>query len=104
MNIKYFSHLEEILATERLNAYRQDGANEITTFSRYLLNMALCESLYSPLQFAEIALRNAIHARLSARYGGADWYDKIPSGTLPRWQSQQILNAKDNLSRNGKIN
>lgn len=68
MNIKYFSQLEKVLATERLDAYRQDGANEITTFSRYLLNMALCESLYSPLQFAEIALRNAIHAYFTDYY------------------------------------
>ena len=57
MDGEFFTHIESILATERLDAYRQDGADEITTLSRYLLNMALCESLYSPLQFAEIALR-----------------------------------------------
>ena len=61
MNSDFFTQLELALATERLDAYRRDGADEITTFSRYLLNMALCEALYSPIQFAEIALRNAIH-------------------------------------------
>lgn len=102
MNTEYFAQLEKVLATERLDAYRQDGVDEITTFSRYLLNMALCETLYSPLQFAEIALRNAIHAQLTVRYDGENWYDKIPSGELLGWQSQQILNAKDTLSRNKK--
>ena len=102
MNTDFFSRLEDVLATERLDAFRQDGADEITTFSRYLLNMALCESLYSPLQFAEIALRNAIHAQLTNRYGGENWYERIPSGDLLEWQSKQILNAKGRLRRNKK--
>ena len=62
MNVTVFEKLTTALATERLDAYRQDGADEITTLGRYLLNMALCESLYSPLQFSEIAMRNAMHA------------------------------------------
>jgi hypothetical protein len=97
MDGAFFLKLEEILNSERLDVYRQDGADEVTTLSRYLLNMAICESLYSPLQFAEIALRNAIHAQLTARYNGESWYDIMPSGDLLRWQSQQILNARDKL-------
>jgi len=99
MNIEYFSHLEKVLATERLDAYRQDGADEITTFSRYLLNMALCESLYSPLQFAEIALRNAMHAHLSSIFATDEWYNTIPTGKLLPWQSKQIIKAKNELHK-----
>ncbi len=102
MNSEYFTQIESVLAVERLDAYRQDGANEITTLSRYLLNLALCEALYSPLQFAEIALRNAIHTQLSQRYQADDWYDVIPGRALPPWQAQQILKAKDALTDHGK--
>lgn len=102
MNTGFFTQIESVLAVERLDAYRQDGANEITTLSRYLLNLALCEALYSPLQFAEIALRNAIHTQLTQRYQADDWYDVIPGRSLPPWQAQQILKAKDALTEHGK--
>jgi len=57
MNNIFLKGLETALAVERLDAFRQDNANEVTTLSRYLWNMALCEALYSPLKMAEIALR-----------------------------------------------
>jgi len=57
MNPAFFQQLETILAPERLGAYQQDGATPATTLARYLLNMALCEALYSPLQFAEVLFR-----------------------------------------------
>jgi hypothetical protein len=102
MNVVFFEQLETVLATERLDAYRQDDADEITTLSRYLLNMALCESLYSPLQFAEIALRNAVHVSLSNRFGAEAWYEAIPSGKLLSWQAKQIIGAKDRLGKASK--
>jgi len=69
MNPDFFQKMEAVLAPERIDAYRQDGAAPVTVLARYLLNMALCESLYSPLQFAEIALRNSLHICLTARFG-----------------------------------
>lgn len=90
------------MAAERLNAYRQDEADEITTLARYLLNMALCESLYSPLQFAEVALRNAVHTSLRDRFGAEGWYDDIPSGKLLPWQAKQIIEVKDRLVKDRK--
>jgi hypothetical protein len=102
MNAEFFEQLAVALATERLDAYRQDGADAITALARYLLNMSLCESLYSPLQFAEIALRNATHAHLAGLYSCDEWYDAIPTGKLLPWQSKQIIKAKDHLHRSGK--
>ena len=98
----FFCQLESILNAERIDAYRQDGADEVTTLSRYLLNMALCESLYSPLQFAEIALRNTIHTQFTVRYGGEDWYERLPQEALPEWQSKQISSAKHRLKKANK--
>ena len=70
MNGIFYSKIQGGLSSERLEAYavRSSGANPepVVTLARYLLNMALCESLYSPLQLCEIALRNAIHHHLSS--------------------------------------
>jgi hypothetical protein len=61
MNYEFFQRLETILAPERLQAYRHDDASPAVTLARYLLNMALCEALYSPLQVAEIGFATSPH-------------------------------------------
>ena len=50
------------------------GGNQEDAFRLYLWNCALCEAFYMPLHFAEIAVRNAIHSRLTARLG-EQWFD-----------------------------
>lgn len=100
MNIDYFKRLEKIIAIERLDAYRQDGVDELDTFSRYLWNMALCEALYSPLQMAEIALRNAIHTALSEMNTTQEWY--ATGVSLLPWQQDQVKDAIRVLSKGGK--
>jgi hypothetical protein len=62
--------------------------------------MALCESLYSPLQMAEIALRNSLHHFLTARFNTPTWYDVIPC--LPAWQQAQLAEARLKLLAGGK--
>ena len=99
MDPTFFRQVETHLNPERLGAYRRDGVDDASTLARYLLNMALCESLYSPLQFAEISLRNAMHASLTSRAGTDTWYDTIP---LPPWQNEQVIAATDHLTKAGK--
>lgn len=101
MNPEFFQHIENILHTERIDAYRQDGADHSVTLSRYLLNMALGESLYPALQFAEIALRNAVHRELSARCGTGAWYDS-PLARLTPWQQDKVTEAKEALRKRRK--
>ncbi len=101
MNPAFFQSLETILAPERLDAYRQDRVPPATTLARYLWNMALCESLYSPLQMAEIALRNSLHQFLTARCQTTAWYDLITG--LPQWQMDQLADARQKLAANGKV-
>ncbi len=101
MNPAFFQHIENILHTERIAAYRQDGADHTLTLARYLLNMALSESLYPSLQFAEIALRHAIHRELSARCGTVVWYDS-PLARLTPWQQDRVTEAKESLKKLGK--
>jgi hypothetical protein len=99
MNLAFFQQIETILASERLDAYRQDGVPPATTLARYLWNMALCESLYSPLQMAEIALRNSLHRSLAARCNRQQWYDVITG--LPQWQQDQLVAARAKLVNDG---
>ena len=100
MNSAFFHNLEGMIAPERLDPYRQDGVPPVTTLARYLWNMALCESLYSPLQMAEIALRNSLHRFLTARFQMPAWYDVIVG--LPQWQQVQIGDSRRKLHDAGK--
>ena len=101
MNPAFFQQIEGILHTERIDAYRQDGVNDVITLSRYLLNMALSEALYPALQFAEIALRNAVHRELSSRCGTDAWYDST-TARLTTWQQDKVAEAKDALRKRRK--
>lgn len=101
MNPAFSQQVESILHTERLDAYRQDGADHTLTLARYMLNMALSESLYPTLQFSEIALRNAVHRELSARCGTDGWFDS-PSARLTPWQQDKVAEAKATLRRSQK--
>lgn len=103
MNSEFFEKIQPALAAERLDAYRQDQAEPLVTLARYLWNMALCESLYSPLQMVEIALRNALQSTLENHFESAHWYD-VPAcwHLLTTTQQSQINEARENLKRQGK--
>ncbi len=100
MNAVFFEKLEQALAGERLDAYRQDGAVPVVVMARYLWNMALCESLYCPLQISEIALRNAIHAYMTASENNVAWYDSAAG--LMSWQREQVEAARKKIRDCGK--
>jgi len=103
MNPEFFDNLQLALASERMDAYRQDEAEPLVTLARYLWNMALCESLYSPLQIAEIALRNALHRKLTIRFGTENWFDDATCrDILSHTQQHQIDEAKQTLTIKGK--
>lgn len=97
--------VEPHISAERLQAYAvpcADGqADPKVTLARYLLNMALCESLYPALQNCEIALRNAIHQHLARLMGREDWYDASAFAMTP-WGQEEIRKAKAKLHKLGK--
>lgn len=101
MNSGFLARMDHTLAAERLDAYRRDAASPEVGFARYLLNLALCESLYSPLHLAEVALRNTIHRSLTVRYGSESWFDSslVPLG---EWQRKTIATARERLLAMGK--
>jgi len=101
MQAQFQTSIESILSTERLGAYGADHPGAEVVLARYLWNMALCESLYSPLQLCEVALRNSIHLYLSRLFGREDWFDDARFQLMP-WAVDEVQKAKDKISRTGK--
>jgi len=99
MQEDFYKKLEAAISPERLSAYGQDQPGPCTVMARYLWNIAICESLYSPLQMFEVALRNAIHNAMSALCGADTWYD---TATLTPWGYQQVGDAKQKIAKAGK--
>ncbi|MEI6341695.1 MAG: hypothetical protein WCR07_07045 [Verrucomicrobiota bacterium] len=101
----FYQQVEALFSTERLAAYAvaQAGSapDPCATLARYLLNMALCESLYSPLQIGEIALRNAIHRHLTSLFGREDWHD-APHLHLTPWAAAEVSKAKAKITKTRK--
>jgi hypothetical protein len=101
MNASHLAGLTQALAAERLEPYRRDGVDPRIGLARYLLNLALCEALYSPLHLAEVTLRNRLHRALSLRYGDENWFDSVSLRLLP-WQATTLLEARRRLRDSGK--
>jgi hypothetical protein len=100
MNSSCYDQIIQTLAPERLGAYGTDNDEPQLILARYLLNMALCESLYSPLQMAEIALRNSIHRELSIHFDTTEWFKDPKSQTA--WQARKVHEAQELLKSKSK--
>jgi len=98
MQQDFFKKLEAALSSDRLSSYGMDKPGSCTVMARYLWNIAICESLYSPLQMCEVALRNAIHTAMTALFGQPAWYDAID---LVAWGYQQVGDAKTKIAKSG---
>ncbi len=85
MNPAFFQQIETILATERLDAYRQDGVTQVVTLARYLWNMALCEALYSPLHTAILEVIGWITPELRQMALALDRFTTIRQQGLNPW-------------------
>jgi len=92
----FFRKIQDTLSVERLSVYGMD--NDCAVLARYLWNMSVCESLYSPLQIAEVALRNLINTQLSSKYGEL-WFDNAP---ISKYQGESIAKARKSLGRSQK--
>lgn len=104
-NPDFFGQLVSHVSAERVGAYavsaEEMDANPKLVLSRYMLNMALCESLYPALQTCEVALRNGIHSHLAATLAREDWFD-TPGFALTPWAQLEVSKAKDKIQKAGK--
>jgi hypothetical protein len=76
MQANFSDQLRRAISHERLDAYRQRGSSsdDAELFAHYAWNMALSESLYTPLQCLEVSLRNSIHDAASAQFKTDAWF------------------------------
>jgi len=94
-------HLEVALSLERFGRYLAwAGGDRAQALDLYALNIRLSEALYTPLQMLEVALRNRIHAVLSASVQPR-WFEQ--SGLLAvSHQNEQVAEALADLTRERK--
>ncbi|MBN2435099.1 MAG: Abi family protein [Spirochaetes bacterium] len=97
----FYKSVISALSLERMESYGDCKTDSLAVVSRYLLNMALCENLYQPLQSCEIALRNAIHRYLSSLFKTESWFDSN-AFLLTDWAALQVENAKKKIRNNKK--
>jgi hypothetical protein len=102
MQANFSDKLRRAISHERLNSYRQRGSNSdyAELFAHYAWNMALSESLYTPLQCLEVSLRNSIHDAATAYFKTDTWLD-LP-GILYPPEFNKVRDAKDTLLKNKK--
>ena len=94
-------HIEEALSLERFGRYvAWAGGDRAQALNLYALNTRLSEALYTPLQMLEVALRNRIHAVLSASIQ-ARWFEESSVLTVPH-QNEQVAKALADLARDQK--
>ena len=93
--------LEEALSLERFARYLgwADG-DRVRALELYALNTRLSEALYIPLQMLEVALRNRIHAVLSAIHQPR-WFERPNLLVVPH-QVEQVDGALADLERERK--
>ncbi len=94
--------LERSLSPERMAAYvAKAGGDREKAVRLYTWNTAVSAAFYGPLQGLEVALRNAMHRELRAKYG-ADWYDN-PACGLDAMTDARIAAARADLRRDGYV-
>ncbi len=84
--------MEQALSLERFGRYLDWAAGDrARAIELYTLNTQISESLYTPLQMLEVALRNRIHAVMTETRH-EDWFHD-EGCLLGKWQSDQLAKA-----------
>ncbi len=92
--------LETTLSSERLARYVAIGGSKEAGLKLYVWNSALSESMYTPLQGLEVALRNALGDKLRTTYGPR-WYELNPGPALHYPLPEMLLAARNELGKRG---
>jgi len=66
--MSFFKKIERTISQPRFDSYKLQGGDENDALSKYLWNVALCESLYPVLHLIEVSYRNAAHCAISATH------------------------------------
>ncbi|ERI15434.1 hypothetical protein O206_19370 [Ochrobactrum sp. EGD-AQ16] len=96
-----YEALEMALSLERFGRYLDwaDG-DRSRAIELYTLNTLISESLYTPLQMLEVALRNRIHAVMTEAVNES-WFHE-PGLLLGEWQPEQLAKAIQDIEEGKK--
>lgn len=96
-----YEELEAALSLERFGRYLSwAGGDRERAIALYTLNTAVSESLYTPLQMLEVALRNRIHAVMTEARHEA-WF-RDGGMLLGQWQPDQLAKAVSDIEEHRK--
>lgn len=100
LNPTILGALEVSLSPERIATYiAVAGGDREKAMRLYTWNTAVSAAFYGPLQGLEVAVRNAMHRRISEVYG-PDWYDN-PRCRLDARALDRVAGVKADLRREG---
>src|SRR5271168_1299808 len=95
--------LELALSLERFGRYLAwAGRDRERAIELYTLNSRISESLYTPLQSLEVALRNRIHAVMAEAVGDEAWFHQA-GVLLNDRQPEQLTKAVEDLNAVNKM-
>ena len=91
--------LPAVIGSDRFGTYLTATAGDVAHAVRlYAWNVEASAAFWGPLQVLEVALRNALHARMEALFGRPDWWN-APTVALQHAQREQVAKAVDTLTR-----
>ena len=94
------SELRRILSKERIGSYERTVGGDISkAIELHMWNTIVSGAFYSPLQLVELALRNAVHDRMSETHGRS-WLQN--SEILRDNETRRVTKARDQLKRKKK--
>jgi hypothetical protein len=71
--------IRDVLSPSRFTPYLAAAGGEVgPAVQLYWWNIAVSAAFYAPLHCLEMALRNALHRGLTARYRRTDWWAVVP--------------------------
>ena len=89
-----------VLSQPRIDGYLAATAGDVAAaVALYRWNVEVSAALAVPLHWAEMALRNALHARLAVHFGRDDWWGLAPLDANGR---RKVAEARAMLQRLGK--
>lgn len=96
-----YEALEMALSLERFERYMNWAKGDRTrAIELYTLNTLISESLYTPLQMLEVALRNRIHAVMTEAFNES-WFHETGQ-LLGEWQPDQLAKAIHDIEEDRK--
>lgn len=94
---KSLSSLREVISAERFGTYHKLASGDRRRAIRlYTWNIALGGAFHGPLQTLEVALRNAVHDTLTARFSDF-WFEN--AGLLEENEERSVERATEKLAR-----